>query len=208
MSQMLRKDLRICSDFDPFFALGNAGHLQQEALKNMMHAKKEYLMESNGVIKSEKCTEDSFGAVVEVLAGPHADAYFFTLRQLKLEEDIAKAMGVWQEAKRLLLWVLRIFDLCAFEEKGASTPRLLSISLSKKRVEVLHAAALVQSVVADLSLCSLTASKEVFQKDGAFYDLKALLSIRGNISNRHPLWLHSDLIQAYLVDLLLPYHPH
>ena len=201
ISQMLRKDLRICSDFDLLFALENAGHLHQEAVKKMMLAKKEELKESNGAIKIEKCTEDSFGAVVEVLAGPHADAYFFTIRQLKLMEDIGKGMGVWQEAKRLLLWVSRISDLCAFEDKDASTPRLLSISVSKKKIEVLHAAALIQSVVADLLLCSLAAGKEVFQRDGVLYDLKTLVSIRGNVSNRHPLWLHIDLIQAYLCRL-------
>ena len=149
--------------------------------------------EKHAPILTQKEDGDRFGVVVEVLLEPFMDAYFLSLRQLRIMSGVTKAVKVWQESKLLLLWLSKMEDECAYEESDSTNLRRLSGCLART-VDVLHAVAIIRVVLSRLPLCSLKDGSTAIERDGVIYNLENLCSIRGSASNHTPSLLYTDLI--------------
>ena len=95
----------------------------------------------------EDVEEDRFGIFLEVFAEPFADSYFLSTRQLKIMSSITKAIAVWNDAKLLLLWASKMEEECGYEDGNISKLGHLSECMSPKGIDVVHAAAIIRSML-------------------------------------------------------------
>ena len=196
-SELVRK-AGVRQDEEIRFALQDAVVIHRMVMRKALKIPKGQKRELKDGILVDGVDEDRCGAVLEIIAGPFEDSYFLSMKQLKLMSETTRALKVWHDSKLLLLWVSRMEEKCTYESGGSSRLKILSDSLSRSPVDIIHAPAIIKSVIAGLPLCSLSEGQQAFEKGGVIYNLETLCCVRGNISRHVPNWLTSDFIQAYL----------